>query len=773
MNSSTFDLAMPHKRIARLFILIFLLCLSSAVRSQTVGLVLSGGGVRGMAHLGVIKALEEEGIPIDFITGTSAGALVGSMYASGLTPDQMITQLSSPDFIRRAGGGFNEENGYLLHRPEPDASIASVRLLLDSILRTQIPSNVVNTGEIDFSLMESFALPSAISNYDFDSLLVPFRCVSADITAKTPVVFSNGDLALAVRASMAFPFYFPPVIIENNLHYDGGIYNNFPADVMMESFHPDLVIGVNVVGSPEPPAHGNFLSQLKSMIQQHQELELPRSRDIMITPDLSDISTLEFEDTQRSIDSGYAAAKRLIPLLRASISRKTDPDALSKGRNRLRSTHRTITIEKIRINGLNQEQSAYIQSVLNPKNKCLTLSELRQHWFRLLADENLAYLYPKLLYNSTSGDFHLLVDARRKQGLAIDFGGIVSSRPINTGFVSMQQRFMGQQSMLIHGNLYFGKLYNSASLRLRLDIPGSLPFYVEPAASISQFDYFKSSSTFFSDVKPSFLIQQERLFSMTVGMPIKQKTKLTTSIHAFRRNDRYYLTRNFTENDTADITRMDGFMGMLQFERNTLNRKMYPNEGVMFRISGRGIIGDEFTAPGNTRQFVDTTKIAREWLQMGIQYEQYWKTGGWYTPGFQMSMQFSGMPFLSNFRASTSFSNAFQPLPEMQSVFLDAFRANSFVGIGTMNIFSVSEDIDFRLEGYVFQPFQEILEKTNFKTYAGEAFNKRYFCATANAVYSSPVGPISLALNYIQGREEPLSVMFHLGYLIFNRRIFQ
>lgn len=764
---------MSVKHTATLLVLIQLLSGVFEVRSQTVGLVLSGGGVRGMAHLGVIKALEEEGIPIDYITGTSAGALVGSLYASGLTPHQMITQLSSPEFIRRAGGGYNEENGYLLHKPEPDASIASVRLLIDSVLRTQIPSNVVNTGEIDYTLMENFALPSAISNYTFDSLLVPFRCVSADITAKTPVVFSHGDLARAVRASMAFPFYFPPVIIGDNLHYDGGIYNNFPADVMMESYHPDLIIGVNSVGIPEQPAHGNFLSQLKAMIQQHQEVVLPRTDDILITPDLSDISTLEFEDTQRAIDSGYAAAKRLIPVILARMMREADSIKLEAGRKRLRAQNKAIVVDRIQIEGVNQEQAAYIRTVLNPSNQDLTLSELKQNWFRLLADENLSYLYPRLVYDSLKGSFGLVVDARKKQGLSIDFGGIVSSRPINTGFVGVQQRFMGRQSILLYGNLYFGKLYNSAAVRFRLDLPGSIPFFVEPAVSLSRFDYFKSSSTFFADIKPSFLIQQERLFSMTIGMPIKQKTKLTTSAQAFRRSDEYYLTRNFSENDTADITRLDGFMALIQFERNTLNRKMYPNEGTMFRISGRGITGNEFTAPGNTRQFVDTTNIERRWLQLGIQYEQYWKTSGWYTPGFQLSMQFSGTPLLSNYRSSISLSNAFQPLPEMQTLFLDAFRANNFVGIGTINIFSISEDIDFRLEGYVFQPFQEVLAKPNLKAYSGEAFNKRYFCATANAVYSSPVGPISLALNYIQGREEPLSVMFHLGYLIFNRRIFQ
>ena len=231
----------------KLTFLYLMICffISEVANAQSVGLVLSGGGVRGMAHIGVLKALEENHIPIDYITGTSAGALVGSLYASGLTPDQIEQMVTSTDFVKTVSGKFSEDNLYYFKSDPLDAGWISIKLIIDSTFRTQLPSNVVNPAEINYGLMQSMASPIAVANYNFDSLLVPFRCVSADITAKKPIVFSKGDLAFAVRASMAYPFYYAPVLVGDNILYDGGIYNNFPSDIMLNDFNPDVIIGVS------------------------------------------------------------------------------------------------------------------------------------------------------------------------------------------------------------------------------------------------------------------------------------------------------------------------------------------------------------------------------------------------------------------------------------------------------------------------------------------------------------------------------------------------
>jgi NTE family protein len=745
----------------------------NSASAQKVGLVFSGGGVRGMAHLGVIKALEEEKIPIDYITGTSAGALVGSMYAIGMTPQQIERVLISSDFIKWAGGIYDEENTYYFLKNPNDPSWASIKLMIDSILKTQLPSNIVNPAEIDFSLMETMAAPSALAKYDFDSLLIPFRCVAADITAKKPVTFKNGDLALAVRASMAFPFYFSPILQGKNILYDGGIYNNFPTDIMLNEFNPDIILGVSVAGLPEIPSEGNFLSQLKTMIAQHTAYTVPREQDILIEPKLSDIGTFEFNSVRLAIDSGYAATKRMIPQIKASLSRTADTEKLKERRNYFQNSMFQISIDNIIVDGVNADQGTYIRTVLNPKNECLSVNQLRKNWFQLVTDENISYLFPRLIYNPASGNYDLHLDVRKNKGIKLDFGGLVSSKPINTGFVSVQRNFWGLQSVRMLGNFYFGKLYNSAHFDLRFYVPGSFPFYIEPSVTVSQYDFYKSSTAFFGDVKPSFLVQYERNYGLNLGLPVKNKGKVVSGINLYRNNDRYYITRQFSENDTADQTSLEGVSAYLFFERNTLNKKFYADEGTFFEFRTRFTTAEEYTRPGNTKILADTIKENHQWFQLLMKYENYFKTVNWYTAGIYLEMNFSGMPFLSNYVNTKSQMPAFSPIPEMQTLFLESYRANNFMGFGIKNIFNITKDFDLRVEGYVFQPFQEVLPKINNKPSYGDAFNKRYLCGTLNAVYQSPVGPISLAVNYIEEKEKPVSIVFHIGYFLFNRRSIQ
>lgn len=765
---------MSHHRLFSVILSFSLLCIGlQTATAQKVGLVLSGGGVRGLAHLGVIKALEEEKIPIDYITGTSAGALVGSMYAIGLSPQQMQTVMTRPEFIRWASGEYDEEKDYYFMEPPIDASWVTIKLFIDSMLKMQLPSNVVNPSEIDFGLMERMAGPAAAAGYNFDSLLVPFRCVAADITAKKPIVFSKGDVAQAVRASMAFPFYFSPVYIDNHILYDGGIYNNFPTDVMLKDFNPDIMIGVSAAGLPEFPSEGNFLSQLKTMIQQTTVYDVPREQDFLIEPDISEVGTFEFNAIQIAIDSGYASAKRIIPLLKEAILRRTDSLQLQQRRHYLQHSTFHATVDRIYVHGVNEDQAAYVRAVLNPFNQCLSVSQLKKNWFKLVADDNQTYLFPRLVYNPQSGDYDLHLDVRKKRGLQVDFGGTISSRPINTGFVAAQYNIWGQQSLKFNGNFYFGKLYNSAMVKLRLDAPGRFPFSIEPGITINQYDYFKSSSSFFSDLKPSFIVQFDRNIHMDIGLPVRNKGKFAVGANSLYTRDRYYLTRAFSENDTADQTTLNGYSAYFIFERNTLNRKMSANEGTFFEIKGKLVQAEELTRPGNTGILSDTIVEKHSWFQMQVKYDNYFKTAKWYKAGFFTEMCFTSIPFLSNYIASKAQSPGFAPIPEMQTLFLERFRAHNYIAAGIKNIFTIHEDFDIRLEGYVFQPFQEILKGANYKAFYGETFNKRYFIASLNPVYYSPVGPISISLNYIDTREKPLSVMFNIGYLLFNRKAVQ
>ena len=230
----------------RLFFTLFLLATGFIVNAQKVGLVLSGGGAKGLAHVGVIKALEENNIPIDYLVGTSMGGIIAGCYAAGYSAAEIEEIMLSDDFNRWVNGKFEKGFNYYYSREEPTSSILSIRLSLDSVFNAAVTSSIASDLSLNFALAEKFAVPSAQAGYDFDSLLVPTRIVAAEIFTQHEEIIKQGSLGNALRATLSVPFFYKPIRYDGKYLFDGGIYNNFPVDVAVEEFQPDVIIGSNV-----------------------------------------------------------------------------------------------------------------------------------------------------------------------------------------------------------------------------------------------------------------------------------------------------------------------------------------------------------------------------------------------------------------------------------------------------------------------------------------------------------------------------------------------
>lgn len=287
---------------------------SSEKKPLKIGLVLSGGGARGVAHVGVLEWFEQHHIPVHYVAGTSMGGLVGALYAMGMSPDEMRKLLKDQkwDELLSAGPSYNK----LSFRRKEDKRNFQSGLEIGLRKGVSLPLGVSSAHYIGL-LMDRLALPfSGINN--FDELPIPYRCVATDFLAAKPVVLKDGSLASAMRATMSIPGVFPPVERDGKVLVDGGLLNNIPTDVIRE-FKPDVVIAVDVgtkLGDLKTIASlVGILQQSLTVMTIDNDRRNLRLADIIIAPELGELSLLDFSATDKLADVGFQAADQKTAVL--------------------------------------------------------------------------------------------------------------------------------------------------------------------------------------------------------------------------------------------------------------------------------------------------------------------------------------------------------------------------------------------------------------------------------------------------------------------------
>ena len=276
-----------------------------------VGLVLGGGGARGAAHIGVLQELERRRIPIDAIAGTSMGAIVGGLYASGMTPAELEQLVSSLDWADALTD--MPARKYLSFRRKQDD--AQYPIDLEAGLRRGsllLPKGVIQGQKLDLILRELTIDVSHVT--DFDDLPIPFRAIASDIERGEPYVMGQGDLARAIRASMSVPGVFAPVRLDDRLLVDGGIVGNLPIDVIRE-MGVDIVIAVDVefplYGAEELDSAVTISEQMLTILIRKEtlrQIETLNDKDILIRPELGTFASTSFGEIATAIEPGAIAA---------------------------------------------------------------------------------------------------------------------------------------------------------------------------------------------------------------------------------------------------------------------------------------------------------------------------------------------------------------------------------------------------------------------------------------------------------------------------------
>ena len=749
----------------------FLIPDSEILYAQKVALVLSGGGSRGAAHIGVIRALEENHVPIDYIAGTSIGAVIGSLYAMGYSPDELETLVCSNDFKRWAAGVTDEKYIFYYRKEDPNASWVSLDINFKKKLTSQLPANLVSPYEMDFAFMELLAPASAACNYNFNNLLIPFRCVVADVDSTQPLTLRKGDLSSAVRGSMTIPFVFKPIVIDGKLVFDGGMYNNFPVDVAKKDFHPQVIIGSRVAVRYDKPDPDDALSQLQIMLMEHQNDTMIYPNSVMIVPVLQKVNVIDFSLAEQMIDSGYRATLRKMDDIRKIVHDSTHPNELKQQRAKFREKCVPLVFDSIIIHGVTRAQSEYIRQLLKHGKRLVSIDELRTEYFRFIDEGFIKNIYPVAQYNPQTGYYKLILDVRMGENFSLGFGGNISLGTSTEGFAELKYRYLWSKALRFMVNGYFGRFYNSVKGASRIDFNSKSPWFLEAAYTINGFNYFRNSTYFLDDKKPTYVIQREYFGEINSGFPVTNKGKVLIDVTYALTGSKYYQDNSFSRYDTADQTTFDFFAPTASFELNNLNRRQYASAGALLRLETSYVNGFETDYPGSTSANNDIITAHHDWFQFRLLYDNYFQAIGPLKLGFYGEAMISNRPLFSNYMASILNAGVFQPLPEMQALFLPAYRANNYAAAGLKTVLRIYRKIEFRLEGFIFQPYQEIIADPddNSASYS-PVLSTRSYLASATFVYNTFLGPISLGANYYDKTQDAFSFNFNIGYIIFNKR---
>ena len=705
------------KRI--LSILFTVVCGLDCLQSQTVGLVLSGGGAKGIAHIGIIKALEENNVPIDYVAGTSMGAIVGAWYAMGYTPDEMLDLILSEDFNLWSRGIFDKRYVYYFKKPDPTPEIVTFNVALQDSTKFEphfLPNSLINPFPMNYAFMSIFAPYSAQCEGNFDNLFVPFRAVASDVYHKREVILRNGDLGDAVRASMSFPFVFKPIEIDSVLVYDGGIYNNFPVDVMKSDFNPDIIIGSIVAAKLDKPKEDDLMNQIENMVMQKSDYTLDPEDGILMRFNLSDVGLLDFPKARQIAKIGYDRTIAMMDSIKSRIPRELSQDTRQLQRMVFKSKTPDLVFDKVSVEGGNHQQREYIRRQFD-SDEPFSDEQAKAAYYKTISDGKISDLIPHARYDKESGMFNLDIKAKVHDQLAIGMGGFISSTSSNQIYIGAHYRTVSLNSLDLDLGGQIGQSYTSGMLSARFDLKTVIPMYLKLQAVASKQKFYQNETLFYSDRMPSFITQSEQYVKLRLGLPFLTGSKAVVSVGYGSMNYKYYQsnTVDFSKNE-QDRSRYNLLVASMKFDQNNLNNYMYPTSGTDCSVLGLLAYGKERFKPYNSN-LQPHSKQTLSWLQIEGNIHTYFPLGNKFVLGVRGKAVVSSKGLLSNYTSTLIQAPAFTPTPHSKTIFNPAFRSTQYLAAGVIPIWKILNNLQFRNEFYVFAPFRQIYEGDNMVPY--------------------------------------------------------
>jgi len=768
--------------VKRLFTIIFL-ALSLGLQAQKVGLVLSGGGAKGLAHIGVLKALEEHNIPVDYITGTSMGAVIGAFYAAGYSPTEIEELALAPGFVNWINGTSTEKYVYNYTKSQDNPSWITLDALFDSETGLSFNTPLANDLVINFVLNEYLGQASVKAGGDFDQLFVPFKAMAAEVFGQNEIALDTGSLMRAVRSSMAVPFFYSPIKLNDQFLFDGGVYNNFPVEEMQRSFSPDIIIGANVAEKiskdyPYEKDEEKLSETLLFLFLDKVDPNKLGKEDIYLEPDMQERTALDFDQPEFFIEAGYQETLAKMEQIKSGIARRLETDELEVKRPAFKSGFKALQFGRMDLFGFEPRQQKFLNDLISFDEQ-RSLREVSDAYFQLVSEPYFKNVYPVFRYDHSAGFYVLELYLKRAAQSAItaELGGNLSTRSVSSLSFGLGYNRLGRLLNTYRLNATTGRFYESLQLSARFNVNPRTRLFIEPSFTFNQWDFLDTKDFLNDNIDPTVLERIDRKFGVTFGIGAGQRSVITSGAYLVRNTDEFSNFPEISTDDSLDQLDLMAFRANLSFERNSLNLKQFPTEGARFFSAIDFFSGRTEYIPGSTSSRYNPSldeqvlySTNRDWLRLKIQFEEYGQLSPGNTLGWSMEAVYSTQPLFDNYQSSLLYAGAFQPMFDSKTFFLEKYRAFSYLGIGIKQIFKLGKSLQLRTEVYGFSPFNRPVELPGEEARLEEGFDSVYFTAMTALVYNTLLGPISLRANYYEDDRSRIGLMFSMGYIIFNRK---
>ncbi|MCH5239722.1 MAG: patatin-like phospholipase family protein [Muribaculaceae bacterium] len=761
--------------LRRILITLFLAATfwSSTNARESVGLVLSGGGAKGVAHIGVIKALEDAGIPVDYVTGTSMGAIVGSLYSCGWNPEEMLDLILSPSFKYWSTGTLNRNYEYLVALPDRSAqwiTFDPAHSGKSNIFHNIIPTSLINPIPMNLEFLELYSPYSEQCGENFNNLFVPFRCVTSDVYHKHKIVLKSGSLGDAVRASMSFPLVFKPIEIDNVLVYDGGIYDNFPVDVMRNDFHPDFIIGVSVSGPDSKPEPGDIYSQLEDMIIQNNNYDLPADEGVKIQVPVLNFGVLDWGDSQEIYNIGYKTGLSMVDSIKKRLPARESLSEVTKRRNEFKSKTPVVAFDSIEVTGATPSQAKYIKFLFERKKKkneqinSISLEEVKEGYYRAVEEGKLHNLLPQAKF-CPDGTNILLLEASVKSPWSFGVGGWITSSTNSFLYLTGGYHTLNFNSLSVDLSGWLGQTYYGVRLRGQITLTSTIPSYLELEGVLSRQKYYDKEIMFYQSDIPSFINQFENFVRLRYKWALGRPAMGYINLSYGRITDTYFpqitsdYFRLYKDKTIYNIAALEGGV-----ELNTLNNPMYPSQGR--ELNARVRINHE-----ESQLRIYEAEPLKKWAHhftgsLELKWAHYFQLHNNFKLGAMANGMGSILKLYQDFTSTMIHCPAFAPTPSMKDYFIPAFRSPNYVAAGVIPIWMPINHAQLRGDFYVYSPIRGIsADKAGMAQYDGW-FKKAHFLGEVAAVYNFPFASLSLYVNYLTAPKGNWNFGINLGLFL-------